>query len=373
MIQVLHIIWSGNFGGIERLVADLAKTQNKNSELRVDILVCKNEGRFLETLKASASRFHVSNLTSAYDICLWKYFKITKIFRQYDVLHFHGFNPFISLVTTFLSQKIVYTEHGNFGFGRKRKSSDRFKDRLKRKYLNSHTDYITFNSQFTQNYAERCYRFEERTKRSVVYNGILFDNNDDDSSDVKLPTKELERLGDKFVVGTSSRFVGFKRIDRLIYAFHEFQKSHDAVLLLVGDGTLRSELENLVDRLHLKSRTIFTGYQSCIRAYQARMDVCVFPSQGEPFGLVAVETLSLGKPTLVYEDGGGITEVIEGIDRLDIVKNNTHLVERLKLYFNSRENITKYSQTRKNYSKRFDIRKMESKFYKIYKTILCVE
>ena len=370
MIKVLHVTWAGNFGGIERLVADLAMAQKTNSELEIGIFVSKTGGSFAEIYKKSSSNFHTSNLRSGYDICLWKYIDILKVFRQYDILHFHAFNPIISLLSIFISQRIVYTEHGNFGFGRQKKYADRIKDFLKNRFLRSHVDYITFNSRFTKSYAEKRFKID-KAKRSVVYNGILFDESNRDTDPID--SAVLEILKNKFVVGTSSRFAGFKRIDRLINAFYEFQKSHDAILLLVGDGTLRPELEKMVNDLNLESRTVFTGYQAKVRDYQRFMDVCVFPSQREPFGLVAVETLSLGKPTLVYQDGGGIIEVVAGVEAKDIVEDNLQLVERLKFYFNNRQVISKNIQMRKNYSKRFDIQLMETEICKVYKEVLCME
>ena len=371
MMRVVHIVWSGNFGGIERLVSDLSRSQNCIPDLEVDIMICKAEGGFLEKLKSSASTCHTFHLRSAYDISIWKYLKMLRILKTYDIIHFHGFNPIIYFLGILANSKIIYTEHGNFGFGRKKKLSDSINKFLKKYFLNRFSNFITFNSKFTKDFAEKIYHFNSKTYRAVIYNGIFF-GYDKDSPSI-IPEEFQKKISGKFVVGTCSRFAGFKRIDRLISAFYHFQKCHDSLLLIVGDGVLRPELEKLVETLHLKERTLFTGFQSNIIDYQKGMDVCVFPSQGEPFGLVAVETLALGKPTLVYKDGGGITEVVEGVEPLDIVEDDKQLVARLTFYADHKENLEKDMSKRTNHARMFDITTMARNIHDIYKQVLCAE
>ena len=77
----------------------------------------------------------------------------------------------------------------------------------------------------------------------------------------------------------------------------------------------RPQLEALVGQLGLRDATHFTGFRQDARACQSFMNVCVFPSQNEPFGLVAVETLALGKPTIVFAH-----QRLDGSDR-HCVKN----------------------------------------------------
>jgi glycosyltransferase involved in cell wall biosynthesis len=268
-------------------------------------------GELLEDFYAKDVYCHYGFLRSAYDISLKKYIYILKIFKKYDILHLHGFNPFIALCAILSRKKMIYTEHGVFGFGRKKTRADSIKKLLKKVYLNKYVDFITFNSNFTKEYAEKLYKIHNLKNKQVVYNGIEFkrkmlsQNNVDPSL--------LTKIQDKFVVGTTSRFAGFKRIDRLLHAFAKFQVDRKAILLLVGDGILRKELEQLTKKLEIAEKTLFTGYKYNVWDYQNLMDVCVFPSKNEPFGLVAVETLSLGKPTIVFKDGGGITEIIENI------------------------------------------------------------
>lgn len=372
-IKIVHVLYSTRFGGIEKLVLDLTATLSKNPTTNIGILFGSEngEGEFLDKFKQTGLMLYFASLKSGYDVSPWKYFAITSILRKYDIVHFHSFNPFLAFCAQMSHKKIVYTEHGNFGFGRKKTWADHMKTFFLRRFLNSHVDYISFNSQFTKQVAEKRYGLDG-VGRTVVYNGIALEK--DHISYTGIEKSILQKIRRKFIVGTTSRFAGFKRIDRLIRGFADFQRNKDAVLLLVGDGVLRDELEQLTKRLKLSDKVFFTGFRHNVREFQNLMDVCVFPSENEPFGLVSVETLSLGKPTVVFKDGGGIVEVVGGFSQDDIVGDIPQLVERLELYFYKRDEITKNAQRRKEYSRKFNINNTAVEFNAIYKQILlCVE
>ena len=265
-------------------------------------------------------------------------------------------------------KKIVYTEHGNFGFGRKITFRDRIKFWLLGKFL-KRVDFLSFNSVFTKSFAESRYNLQS-VNRGVVYNGIRFDSAEEPIDDQLALSPYQEKLTGNFVVGTTSRFAGFKRVDRLISAFADFATGKNNVkLLLVGDGPTRPELERMVTAKGMNTQVIFTGFQKQVARFQQAMDVCVFASENEPFGLVAVETLKLGKPTVVFRSGG-IAEIIEPICKEDVVESNEQLAERLNDYHGNHRKICEPYEARKEYARRFCISIMSSSFIKIYHEIV---
>ncbi len=368
MISVVHTMWSGDFGGIETLVVDLCLVQKNNPNLKVELLIAKNEETAMQKLADEDILVHFAGLKSGFDFSFSKYSNLKRFFGQFDIIHIHSFNLVVAHAAVRSGKKIVFTEHGNFGFGRKKKFFDRINYFLLKRFLKKHVDFISFNSKFTEGVAQERYRLMNK-KSAVIYNGINFSVRESNEK----PNVELQKsLEGKFVIGTSSRFVGFKRIDRLIRAFAEFQKEKETVLLLVGDGVKRKELEQLVKELKISDRTIFTSYRKDVRQLQQAMDVCVFPSENEPFGLVAIETLSLGKPVLVFQDGGGIAELISQISEDDVVHDTEALVNRMNFYFENRDEIPKGAHERIQFAKSFDIKLMEEKFFSVYKILFNV-
>ncbi len=366
-LNILHIIWSASFGGIERLVLDLARAQAKDPDLQVGIVCGKEVGEFLAEYKRAGISFHFLKLYKGLELAPKKYLCAFRLFKESDILHFHCFNPVLAVCAIFSGKKVVYTEHGNFGFGRKRTFFYYNNFLLKRIFLNNFVDYITFNSKFTKNISLKLYGIS-KVRNCIVYNGITILEDIKAMNDIEKSI--FDETHGKFIVGLTSRFKRFKRVNRLIQAFSNFQRNKNTILLLVGDGNLRNELELLVQKLGLSEKVIFAGYRSNVRVYQDLMDVCVFPFKNESFGLVAIEALSLGKPAIVFKDGGGIAEIVGGFSRQDIVENEEQLIDRLEYYYFNQDEIIKKKLERISYARRFNNDEKIKEFSKIYQQIL---
>jgi glycosyltransferase involved in cell wall biosynthesis len=258
---------------------------------------------------------------------------------------------------------VIYTMHGVVGHGRQMRLSERIADRYLGHFLRRHVRLVTYNSRATEVLSLTRYRLE-KVAGVVIYNGIVLPSG---AAPHMRATEHAAALQGRFVVGTSTRFAEFKRIDRLIDGFSIFARRYaEARLLLVGDGALRAELEAQVARLGIGAQVIFTGFQAEVTAYQAAMSVCVFPSVAEPFGLVAVETLALGKPVIVFADGGGIVEVVEPCAPADVVGDVEALAARLAYYAEHPAEIAAGAVARREYARRFDITATAAAFHKHY-------
>ena len=104
-----------------------------------------------------------------------------------------------------------------------------------------------------------------------------------------------------------------KAIDVLLRAFYILQDALPGFkLVLVGDGPLRNELEELADRMKIRKRVEFLGKQG--RTQVAKLlhgcEVFVLPSRSEPFGIVIIEALACKKPVIATRVGG-IVDIIE--------------------------------------------------------------
>jgi glycosyltransferase involved in cell wall biosynthesis len=361
-LKVLHVLWTPALGGIEKLVHDLAMAQAEDPDLNVAILFGQGKGEFRDQFEKSGIQLHFCEFSSGGDLSPVRILRTIRIMRACDIVHVHSFVLPLCVAIAASKRPVVYTEHGNFGFGRRTGFSDRIKRPLQNIFLKHKVSHLTFNSEFTRSVWEERHDLP-KLKRSVVTNGIRLNNGN--GTHAALPTGLELALEGAFVVGTSSRFAGFKRIDRLVRAFAQFQKGKNTKLLLVGDGILRKDLEKLVRDLGIEQNTVFTGFRADVRACQALMDVCVFPSEREPFGLVAVETLSLGKPTLVFADGGGIADIVRPLAPEDLVLNEEALEARLCHYY-ADAGGQEAAERRTGYARCFDIRSVANNFGKIY-------
>lgn len=116
---------------------------------------------------------------------------------------------------------------------------------------------------------------------------------------------------DTLVIGTIARLAPQKGLIYLLNAFKALYPSYPHLrLLIVGDGTLRSELEHWVQRENLCERIIFTGFRLDRDKLLQGFDIFALPSLWEGLPIVLLEAMASAKP-IVTTRVSGIPEVIE--------------------------------------------------------------
>lgn len=87
---------------------------------------------------------------------------------------------------------------------------------------------------------------------------------------------------------------------------------HRLQLMLVGGGTKESELRQLAVDQGVGQETIFVGAvpHAQVARYHQQIDISVFPSFSDSFGVSAVEASACGNPVIV-SNVGGLPEVVE--------------------------------------------------------------
>ena len=113
---------------------------------------------------------------------------------------------------------------------------------------------------------------------------------------------ELFIAENTFVVGHVGRFSPQKNHEFLIDIFASVhEQCPDSVLLLVGDGELRAQIELKVQDLGLQDHVIFTGVRSDVANLMQAMDVFVFPSLYEGLPVTMVEAQAAGLPCFISD------------------------------------------------------------------------
>lgn len=103
------------------------------------------------------------------------------------------------------------------------------------------------------------------------------------------------QLDDTFVVGHIGRMFPPKNQIFLLKVFDEIKKTKaNAVLLMVGDGPLRIEIEDEILKSGLTDSVILLGVRNDVPNLLMAMDVFVLPSLSEGLGIVAMEAQASG-------------------------------------------------------------------------------
>jgi glycosyltransferase involved in cell wall biosynthesis len=118
--------------------------------------------------------------------------------------------------------------------------------------------------------------------------------------DVKTLRNKLHLPLDKKIILFSGKYISKKRPMDLLKAFNQLQDDN-AILLMVGEGELRGEMESFIKEYRLNN-VMLTGFvnQSTIPEYYMAADVFVMCSgEGETWGLAVNEAMNFAKPVIV--------------------------------------------------------------------------
>lgn len=126
--------------------------------------------------------------------------------------------------------------------------------------------------------------------------------------DVSSLRQEFASPDEKLVIHISN-FRPVKRVLDVVETFARVQEVVPSKLIFVGEGPELSTVIQRVKELGLSDQVIFCGKQDDVAQVISLADVMLLPSEKESFGLVALEAMSCGVPT-VGSNAGGIPELI---------------------------------------------------------------
>lgn len=131
--------------------------------------------------------------------------------------------------------------------------------------------------------------------------------------------REQLGLDGKLVFGHVGRLHESKNHGFLIDVFKGLKKKYpNSVLLLVGDGPLRSQIECAIKSEGLTDSIILLGNRSDVPALLQVMDVFVFPSKWEGLPVSVVEALASGLPCYISDTLTHDVDICDAVTRLPI-------------------------------------------------------
>lgn len=142
----------------------------------------------------------------------------------------------------------------------------------------------------------------------VIYNPVIHDAMYALAKEpVEHPWFGAERPG-KLIVA-AGRLTAAKDYPTLIRAFARIQS--DAKLVILGQGSERAMLEDLIRTLGLEARVSMPGFAKNPFAFMARADLFVLSSAWEGLGNVLIQAMALQVPVIATRCPGGPTEILE--------------------------------------------------------------
>lgn len=118
---------------------------------------------------------------------------------------------------------------------------------------------------------------------------------------------------DKIILGVIGRLDPTKGFSHAIRALKNLDEKF--ILKIAGSGPFDNELKKITKELNLENRVEFLGWVEK-KSFFKSIDIFIFPSDEEPFGLVLLEAMKYGKPTIVRNVDGPREIIRDGIDAL---------------------------------------------------------
>ncbi len=367
-IQIAVLATVTDFGGSERVVLSLIKNINGDLFEPVPIIFTRPgllDSVFFRELDKTGRKYHtifVDSRKIKYLNPLANIIETYSLLRnhRFDLVHTHGYRcDVLGIIIAKLTRlPVVSTCHGFI-------SNDlnlKLYNKLDRRLLK---------------YADKIMAVSEGIKKDLISNGIK-------QSRIELIQNAVEQNGNKeqlernrtakrqffniqkkdFVVGYIGRLSKEKGVKYLIEAHTLLSKAGAPVkMLIIGDGTQRKELEDLVKNAGNEGSVMFTGFQSDIESWLPAMDVFVLPSLTEGTPMSLLEAMAEGIP-VVASAVGGVPQVVQaGINGILVSPGKPEEIEKaiLALYKNETLRNSLAREAEKAIKQKYDVKQWINK------------
>jgi len=298
--KVVHLVVAANIGGAEHFVANLASQPDRTNADHCIALMTANAAlkrlyrdKALNVRDRGYSRepsfANFRRIFGAEDLA---WLSEILIEENATVIHSHTYGSHVLSARAARAAGVpcVRTEHG----------FEHYRDPTRawyRRWALLHTDKIIAVCEHVGDFVKAL---ESRVapRVSVILNGV-------DTSRFNLSPR-FE--GAALTVAWTARLDPEKQADLAIEAV---ARVPDVRLNIAGDGRERRKLEALVRRLGVEDRVRFLGYQDDVRPVIAASHVVINCRRQEGLPLALLEAASMGRPTIAFKDGGGVSEIIE--------------------------------------------------------------
>lgn len=306
-MNILHLVFSFNNGGIENLIIDSVNNWGSSND---NIILCiindDYNDRLIEKINIS-DKIQVIKLNRVKGeknlSFLWEFIKI--IYKNnIHIIHSHLYDAVkIAIIAKLLFPKIrlIYTVHDT-------KIYTMFK---KRDLIihNIFVDKIIAISEAV--YREILLKNKKVNKVDLVRNGI----------DINKFKSANQKSGNYIKVGCTARILPAKKgQDILINAIAKVKIEYPNIQCYLAGEPMKGhenylvDLKNQVKALNLEENIIFLGNVDDIPSFLAMLDIFVLPSRYEGFGIAIIEAMASRVPVIASK--------LEGPQ--EIIKNNMY-------------------------------------------------
>lgn len=299
-LRILHVIQNLNYGGMERLLADLVLRADPTA-FESHVLVLQYLGRFSRDLEGAAT-LHVSP-----PLPKWSLLFPRSLARQLraiapDVVHTHSGVWFKTARAARAAgiARLIHTEHG-------RSAPDPLSHRLLDGLASHHTDVVVAVSEVLARQLEETV-VHGRAPIRVITNGVDTERFHP-RPDTGRIRSELGIPSDAPILGSIGRLEPIKGYEVMVEAFSFLDRRGGEYptlphLVVAGDGSERFRLGEMAGRLGVADRVHFLGWRDDVYDLHSAFTLFTMSSRSEGTSVSLLEAMSAGLAPVVTKVGG---------------------------------------------------------------------
>jgi len=187
--------------------------------------------------------------------------------------------------------------------------------------------------------------------------------------------KELGFQQNAVLIGSAGRLEPIKGYKYFIEASVIIKKVFpECIFVLIGDGALRSELEEQIRKSGLENNFRILGWRNDVEEIISILDIFVLSSINEGMGRVIVEAMALGKPVIATSVGGIPSVVVDKETGLLVPQGNAgKMAEAIIYLLNNPEKYRQMGEKGKERAGLFSMGTMAEKTMRLYEELLAAK
>ncbi len=371
-MKILNISSSGGIGGREMQVLTLSEgLRSKDCDVRLIV----KPGTWLEK-EARKQKIPIYSLRMQKYVDLVSIFRIGKILREFkpEIVHIY----FISDIWLVVPAVKLFSPKTKIFLLRCMQSVS-MKDFLRTKLFNALNKVMAVSDFIKNDFLEQTKLKKEKIE--TVYIGTNLNKFDCVKTENVLK-KDYDLDKDSLLIGIVGRIddgkgqedfviAAKKTLDSLEEKKPEFLQK--IKFFIVGSSEKGSGinyemyLKSLTLKFGVEQYFVFTGFRSDIAQVMKSLDIAVFPSKKEAFGLVVIEAMASGTATIVYNTGAFLEIITDGENGI-VKPNNPHDLADgiLELIFDENKRKKICESGRKTVEEKFSLELTLKRFLEIY-------
>lgn len=312
MIRVVHVLGNLSVGGVESFIMSVYRRIDRD-KIQFDFIVHNLENdAYREEIESLGGRIFILDRLNFLNPL--KYIrdldKILEDHKEISILHCH-FRGTEAIILKEAKKYGLMTISHNHGT----QNSSKFNSLIRRIFKKDVLKYSDIKLACSDQAGTDFYG---RGSYKKINNGIDTEKYKFDE-DVRQKTRRELKFEENYVLINVGSLSDIKNQDFLIRLMPDLLETNpDVRLLLVGDGPLKSDLENLCKDLKVSDQVIFLGNSDRVNELLMAADIFLFPSKREGLGISAIEAQASGLVSLLSTNVPREAGISEGARFIDL-------------------------------------------------------